>query len=86
MCWLQILASPVFAERRQRLSLTAARLQVAEEAVGVEEEEGGEEDNKKKANLRPIIDPETSIRYMKSKGAETSICTLNYRLHLGHCQ
>ena len=72
MLLFQILASPVFAQRCQRLSITAARLQVAEEAVGQEEgEEGGEENEKKKDNLRPIIDPETSIRYMKSKGAET---------------
>ena len=41
--------------------------------MGQEEEEGGEENEKKKDNLRPIIDPETSIRYMKSKGAETNV-------------
>lgn len=61
----------MFAERRQWLSLTAAKLQEAEEAEDVQEEEG--EESEKKANLRPVIDPETSIRYMKSKGTEGDI-------------
>ena len=56
----------MFAERRQWLSLSSVRRQEAEAAED-DQEEGGE-DEEKKANLRPVIDPETSIRYLKSKG------------------
>ena len=56
----------MFAERRQWLSLSNVRHQEAEAAED-DQEEGGE-DEEKKANLRPVIDPETSIRYLKSKG------------------
>ena len=66
MSWLQLVACPVFAERRQWLSLSSVRRQEAE-AAEEDQEEGGE-DEEKKANLRPVIDPETSIRYLKSKG------------------
>ncbi|KAK2188026.1 hypothetical protein NP493_146g00015 [Ridgeia piscesae] len=55
MSWLQLVACPVFAERRQWLSLSNVRHQEAEAAED-DQEEGGE-DEEKKANLRPVIDP-----------------------------